>query len=1467
MEKMNIQWLFLDCNSNILSNRKVLFTPVKSPEITASFLTTADSYQFTTSNAGVLSASVVANNYKVEIDNPQPATNYFLTVGETGSFVYSGSIMSGSAQYVYFDLINLVKDPTKVKKLTLTPLRNYPVTFSGSLIALCSTSSVPDITGSAVYDQLVPGVYQVDALGKVDTTFYISVPTWYNTASLDGSWNAKDLLIVKPAKGTPVRLFNGDNSYVLTVSSSDARYIRAGDGIPNILSASHALYADNTGFVASTLTADFALQAAHVLYGVDSSSFASSSLSASVAQTASLAITASYALQALSASWSPAGISSSHANFADTSSVAFSATSASTALSSISSSYSLSSSFAPGSVSSSHANFADTASVTISTLSASFAQRAITSSFLTNATFIASGQGGSLQGNLSSSRLVAPDGITRVEVKSIPTGQILLQTGGLNQILVDDSSNTVTINTNTTVTGNVTATRFIGTADTASVALSASNAVSASWAPVQAGSMSTGSSYPITASQAVSASWARSASFAPPTPGTMATASFYPISASQATTASYATFAISSSWAPPTPGTMNTGSSYPITASWAVSASHANNADVGNDPHIYTSQSVQVGVLNSIGAFMIDALGSGSAQRLTRLYDFAGNVQASITSSGFTFNNPISASVVGSASYAQSASVANSASIANSASYALSASFARNAISASAAPLYVLKSGDTVSGILDFGSGAGVTLENSAQGVRFVGGTSNDFTLKIENSDLLGLESRVGTIYFTGSHIVSASLDGTASFARTASFVATASFAPTSSTAIGSFTIYTSSNNGAYLNFALGGLGGITASISANPSGIVFDHKILGQDCQMAHFIGDGSQLTNVSASTSLTASYLGLNPIIEYSSSGEDLVVQPDGDAFGVYSKTFDWWPLEIQFGGIVARRIFFNGPEALGAGLNKVLTLNNDYFVSASSLTYQDAEQVIGARSNIQAQIDAITSGSTALTASYALNAANAVSSSYALAATTASFALTTGNVLSASNARTASAADKLKIGTSGIGLAMGVPYVDVGGTYRQTFSDDANFFYQDDSHTLNVTNLITNFLVATGGSISGSVITASAITARLFGTASNALTASSITFVPATSSYALAALSASYAPGNPSISSSYAASASFAVSGTYSVSASNIALTHDTISAQNNVLFATGTFSDTTGPAKYDANGSFTYNPLTHTLTVSAITASQHFGTASYAAMAKSSSYAVTASIANAISFVPSTASYALLASQSLGIVGNVVPSSSYSSVAGFATQAGLAFNLNGTASFALSASYFNGNAVSASYALTCSFFNGSVLSASSATSASFATTASYALKALSASYAPSVGGLATGSTYPFTSSQAITASYLLNLELFRTSSLTVVTAAGSFNNLVGVFTTGSYDGAFIRYAVISSSAVDKRTGEMMVTWLNDGATIDFTETSTPSIGDTSQVEMSCDLSESCVRLFATVIPSNYAPFNVKSWITYI
>ena len=316
----NLQVQFLDCNSNPLVT-KVLFTPVAPPNITASYLSVGDSYQFTSTSSfpGQITASIVPATYAVTINTPTPASQFFMVATETGSYLYSGSVQPGVAQCVYFNLINLVKFPFSVRKVVITPLRTYPVIFSGSIIPLCASGSITTPTGSVFYDQVIPGVYTVDCFGKIDTQFHISVPQWHNTGSNGPCWNAKDLIIVKPSKGIPVKLNNADNSYVLTVSSSDARYFPIDSTLPvaatsswalNAISSSqtdHSNFADSASWASASLSASWASQSFSASYTLEASHSV-------YADTASYAqVTQSFVVNTTSASWASSSLSASWA--------------------------------------------------------------------------------------------------------------------------------------------------------------------------------------------------------------------------------------------------------------------------------------------------------------------------------------------------------------------------------------------------------------------------------------------------------------------------------------------------------------------------------------------------------------------------------------------------------------------------------------------------------------------------------------------------------------------------------------------------------------------------------------------------------------------------------------------------------------------------------------------------------------------------------------------------------------------------------------------------------------------------------------------------------------------------------------------------------------------------------------------------------------------------------------------------
>jgi hypothetical protein len=290
----NFVWKFVDGNSIPLANKRVLFTPIQSPEITGSYLTTADSYQFTTSVNGDITSSIVSNFYKVDIAAPLPASSFYVSASENSSTIYSGSAGSSAVQIVFFDLINLVKDSSNIKRVTISPVQVCP-SYIGKSILVNSAASSSVSGGYAEFQTVFPGTYQVDVYGKVDTTFYISVPTWGSFGETwSPEWNAKDLVVVKPPKANPIKLNCADNSYVLTVTSADARYVRAG-GSGSIESASYSEYADTSATSTSASHADWA---DYATYAITAGSSIYAAL-ATDANTASLAETASWAINAI----------------------------------------------------------------------------------------------------------------------------------------------------------------------------------------------------------------------------------------------------------------------------------------------------------------------------------------------------------------------------------------------------------------------------------------------------------------------------------------------------------------------------------------------------------------------------------------------------------------------------------------------------------------------------------------------------------------------------------------------------------------------------------------------------------------------------------------------------------------------------------------------------------------------------------------------------------------------------------------------------------------------------------------------------------------------------------------------------------------------------------------------------------------------------------------------------------------
>lgn len=215
----------------------------------ASKIGAADVREITSSFEGSFTASLLPTTYKVELIYGSPTSSFYLN--STGS-VISASNHTGSIAKVFFDWCYDDIQPFAVKSMTVTPMANYPFYFSGSLVLQNATSSNTDSNG-IVNLNMIPGDYKVEGFGNTvkPTLFYINVP------SAGGNLTASKLTMVEPETAVKVKVNDTDNSFVLTVSASDARYLNG--NTPSISSsyATTASYALNGGSGNSSATASY----------------------------------------------------------------------------------------------------------------------------------------------------------------------------------------------------------------------------------------------------------------------------------------------------------------------------------------------------------------------------------------------------------------------------------------------------------------------------------------------------------------------------------------------------------------------------------------------------------------------------------------------------------------------------------------------------------------------------------------------------------------------------------------------------------------------------------------------------------------------------------------------------------------------------------------------------------------------------------------------------------------------------------------------------------------------------------------------------------------------------------------------------------------------------------------------------------------------------------------------------------
>jgi hypothetical protein len=263
----------------------------------------------------------------------------------------------------------------------------------------------------------------------------------------------------------------------------------------------------------------------------------------------------------------------------------------------------------------------------------------------------------------------------------------------------------------------------------------------------------------------------------------------------------------------------------------------------------------------------------------------------------------------------------------------------------------------------------------------------------------------------------------------------------------------------------------------------------------------------------------------------------------------------------------------------------------------------------------------------------------------------------------------------------------------------------------------------------------------------------------------------------------------------------------------------------------------------NNLGVSITGNAVTAttSSYAATASYVLNAVSSSYAGTASLAPDYVLTSVTASMLspyVLTSQTSSMS---VATASYASTSSYAPNYTLT---SATGSFATTGSNnFNGNqTITGSLNVTGS---NTLIGTKTITGSVFIT-----------------GSKTIIGTNTITGSLNVSGSTVLNgpLTIGGSNITTAIITSNSGSNTIFTQATGSYTSAFYKYTFTSQS--NARAGEVMAIW--NGSSIQFTDNSTPDIGDTSAVTSSALLSGSNVVL-STYTPSG--SWTLKSYVTYI
>lgn len=186
-------------------------------------------------------------------------------------------------------------------------------------------------------------------------------------------------------------------------------------------------------------------------------------------------------------------------------------------------------------------------------------------------------------------------------------------------------------------------------------------------------------------------------------------------------------------------------------------------------------------------------------------------------------------------------------------------------------------------------------------------------------------------------------------------------------------------------------------------------------------------------------------------------------------------------------------------------------------------------------------------------------------------------------------------------------------------------------------------------------------------------------------------------------------------------------------------------------------------------------------------------------------------------------------------------------GITGSLQGTASFAMTSSFL-GNSTNGFIQGGNSFGSAAIIGTNDNQNLILETSGTTRIFVSSSGYI-GIGTTTPNSTLDVNGNTTLSGSLMVSQSLIQYSSVTSV-PSGSVTDVMS-FNTGSYTATFFDFVITSGS--NSRAGTIFTTW--NGNNIEYAETSTNDIGDTSSVQLSTSISNGLVKLRATSIMGSW------------